>query len=423
MKMSEKLAIHKQILKGWKSLPRKVKKVYKITIASMIFVGALIYSNVSSTPQSELQSRVSLPPAETSNSMDKQGDTGELDYALRAGLKQTEEELQRTSIDNNQTYLPNNDNLELTINDHIDFENPTKPEPKPESEVIEKPEEAMSNVEFSNGRGRNDRSQVGNVDREAFEAKVNTRLSILQALQQAAIKVDQGGELAVRNYPVDLSVDGNASIGVNGSSAPVANQIISTIQPNTLTAGDVVIVQLDNYLNSDDNGKYVRLTMLSPLEGPIIMGEYTRQGGYLNVTTSTISFNGVTKPFKGILVTTDGKMQSGITTDTDYHTAYRWGALVLSGALTGIGELYLNSADRVIKENGDIYETSSRDGTDILVGIGKGIGDRTATIAEKEFDTPPTVIADPKEQAIWGVMLVQDTVLEGFPLIDRNSLY
>jgi hypothetical protein len=421
--MSEKLAIHRQILKGWMSLPRKVKKVYKMTIASMILVGALIYSNMSSTPQSELQSQVSLPPAEASNSMEKKGEAGELDYALRASLKQSEEELQRNSMENNQTYLPNNDNLDLKIDDEIKLDKPARSEPKSPSVEREKRSEAITDVDFSNGRGRDDRSQNNNVNREDFEAKVQARLSILQAIQQEAMKVDQGGEMAVRDYSKDLVIGSNGPSGVGGSDSLINRDNINSVKSNTLTAGDVVIVQLDNYLNSDDNGKYVRLTMLSPLEGPIIMGEYTRQGGYLNVTTSTISYNGVTKPFQGILVKADGKLQSGITTDTNYHTAYRWGALMLSGALTGIGELYLNSADRVIKENGDIYETSSRDGTDILVGVGKGIGDRTASIAEKEFDTPPTVIVDPKEQAIWGVMLVQDTVLDGFPLIDRKSLY
>lgn len=420
------LPLHKKIVQAWRTLPRKVKKIYKISMVVLVLAGYLVYSNIAKDSESSLQSKVSLPSAQDSNETGRAGES-EMDYALKAGLKKSEEDLQLRAAKNNETYLPNTDNLDIDLTQEFVATNviyPEEPEIEKEGKIDHKepPRSRLDDTEFSTGRTASRNVQVDTSQRDrTFEDKVNAKLAIYQALQQSAMLVDTGGAMSVRIYPEPVANVTN--VAGNGISNNQVENKIQNVSQNTLTAGDVVIVQLDNYLNSDDNGKFVRLTMLSPIEGPVIMGEYVRQGEFLNVSTSTISYNGVTKNFKGLLVKADGSMSSGISTDTNNHTLYRWGALVLSGALSGIGEVYLSGSDKVIRENGDIIQTNERGAKDIAIGIGKGIGDRTASIAEKEFDIPPTVIADPKEQAIYGVMLVQDAALDGFPLIDRNDVY
>lgn len=424
--MSEPIPFYKKFKQAWNTLPRKVKKIYKISFFVLLLVGYQVYSNIAKDTESSLQSKVSLPSAQESTDAGRVG-ADDMDYAMKAGLKKSEEELQQNAAKNNETYLPNTDNLDIELNNdvvatNVNSQDENKQEPKKIERNEEQTRSRLDDTEFSTGRNYRNEVKADTSQRDrTFEDKVNAKLAIYQALQQSAMVVDAGGEISVRTYPEPVSNEKGVADNLSGKGQVENNN--PTVTQNTLTAGDVVIVQLDNYLNSDDNGKFVRLTMLSPIEGPIIMGEYVRQGEYLNVSTSTISYNGVTKNFKGLLVKADGTMSSGISTDTNNHTLYRWGALIFSGALTGIGEVYLAGSDKVIRENGDIIQTNERGAKDIAIGIGKGIGDRTASIAEKEFDIPPTVIADPKEQAIYGVMLVQDAPLDGFPLIDRNDVY
>lgn len=426
----ENLPIHKKFKKAWNTLPRQSKTIYKITALIMIFVVLLIYNNMQSKPNSSLPSKVSLPSSNDNNKSET-NNTNNLDHSMRTALKSSEEDLQKRSIEQNATYLPNTDNLELQTSSKIEVE-PTKTVVKTsDKETSSNNVQSKSQTDVSLGRtDRNNDKNVRVVQSEEMKAKIQARLSIYQAIEQSAAQVDAGGELYVRTYDKSketaTSVNLGKTTGSVGQNATESTTNNGTDKKNALTAGDVVIVKLDNYLNSDDNGKFVRLTMLEPIEGPIIMGEYTRQGEYLSITTSTISYEGVSKPFKGILVTADERMSSGASTYTDNHTFYRWSMLIVSGALSGIGEVYLSgggNSDRVIKENGDIYETSNKGWEDIAVGVAKGIGDRTAAIAEKQFDIPPTVIVDPQAQSIWGVLVSQTTELEGFPLIDRSKVY
>ncbi|MDI5833304.1 hypothetical protein OCF84_20740 (plasmid) [Shewanella xiamenensis] len=418
----------KTMKKAWSTLPRSSKKIYKIVLGLICIFGYMVASNISSEKASSVQSKVSLPSSDDRERKQDSENT-QLDYQMKSALKESEEQRQKDSLTNNVTYLPKMDNLELQPSSDIIVPPPKSDVDKSESKVVNKPE-VVSDTDFALGRN-NDRqvSSVRRMQDEEVKSKIQTRLSIYQALEQGATVIDGGGELYVRKFESkktdDLKANSNIGNQASGTSKPYedSNQIASS---NRLTRGDVVIVQIDNYLNSDDNGKFVRMTMLEPIEGPIITGEYTRQGEFLNITTSSISYKGITKPFKGIVVTADGRMSAGAATSSDNHSFYRWSMLVLSGALSGIGEVYLGSGagtDKIIKENGDIYETSRPGYETIAIGVGKGIGDRTASIAEKEFETPPTVILDPKEQSIWGVYVSETVDLEGFPLIDRGRVY
>lgn len=415
------------IKKAWATLPKSTKTVYKLIGFLLCIFGYMVSSNISSESISSVESKVSLPSSDDRDR--KPAENVELGYQMETALKQSEVDRQRNSLANNATYLPKMDNLEIEPNSEIII-----PEPAKEAEKENLPSDnstaaEVSSTDFALGRNSGDSKGTRRLNDDEQRAIQQARLSIYQALEQRSATIDSGGELYVRkvdNKKQDATITSKNSGQASSIVAMPNDNSILTESKNILTPGDVVIVQIDNYLNSDDNGKFVRMTMLEPIEGPIITGQYTRQGEYLNITTTTISYKSIIKPFKGIVVTADGRMSAGAVTSSDSHTLYRWSMLALSGALSGIGEVYLGSGggtDKIIKENGDIYETSRPGYETIAIGVGKGIGDRTASIAEKEFNIPPTVILDPKEQAIWGVYVSDTTDLEGFPLIDRSKVY
>lgn len=383
------------------TLPIKAKKVYKLSGAIVLIGGYYLYT-LFAGPEDTLSSTVSIgknPPSVDASSVEGQ----QLDYEQAQYLKLKEAELAENKRESGQSYLPDFKALETETSTGNDFlQKP--PEIKPEEPPADNGN-GRRNFPSEKDNTRAEESQKQQLRDEerklAIEARVAAYSNVVGMVKTPKI----AGTLQQHYKPVEVNKD---QVTANAAQN-LANGSGKVMVANRLTVGDTVMAKIDNYVNSDNSSKFVRLTLLEgELESGIVMGEYERVNGVITIVTKTLSKNGVTTPFPGIVVTSGGRMETGLSTDTDYHTLYRWSALVFSGALKGAGEMYLTATDEVITDNGTVIKVNEKDPLDIVMGVDKGVGDVTADIALKEFAIPPTVIVDPIEMPVVGIMLTGD---------------
>tara|TARA_R110002033_G_scaffold135713_4_gene175316 strand:+ start:7731 stop:8966 length:1236 start_codon:yes stop_codon:yes gene_type:complete len=389
------------IKKAWMTLPIKAKKVYKLS-AIIVLVGSYYIYTLFAGPGDSLSSSVSI--AKNPPSVDAQSAEGELmDYEQAQYLKLREAELAESKRESGESYLPDFKALETETGTKNDFSQ-KPPESKPE-EPPKDNDNGGRNFPAEQRVDRTEESERKQLREEERKLAIEARVAAYSNIVAIVKTPKNAGSLYQHYKPVEANQDKVAA----NSSKSLANEGGKVLVANRLTVGDTVMAKIDNYVNSDNSSKFVRLTLLEgELESGIVMGEYERVNGVITIVTKTLSKNGVTTPFPGIVVTSDGRMETGLSTDTDYHTFYRWSALIFSGALKGAGEMYLTASDEVITDNGTVIKVNEKDPLDIVMGVAKGVGDVTSDIALKEFSIPPTVIVDPLEIPVVGIMLTAD---------------
>ncbi|MBE8233451.1 MAG: hypothetical protein HAW67_06905 [Endozoicomonadaceae bacterium] len=420
----------KKMKAAWQSLPQKARGVYKLSLGVVIIGGYMIITNLNNEPI-KLPSAVRMPQ-DTKNQRDG---NSELDHELKVQRKRKEKQRKRDADKSGKSYIPDFAVLESDTDQSIDLslddEYMGDPNSKTNSDASkgdgkqDRKLTAQEQIDFYRGGDSKRKPQVvpRTRDDDAFNQLVEQRVKVYQAIAQTTSVAVVPGSIVARSYPKETTSEAVDKGTSNNNTNTDLGKVADLTPSNVLTPGDVIAVQLDNYINTDESGSFVRMTMLSPIEGAIIMGEYAQNDGVLNITTSTLSYEGKVIGFPGIVVTADTKMRSGLSTDTDYHSIYRWSALILGGALQGIGEAYLNASDEVIVNGDTVIKTNKRDSKDLLFGVAKGVGDKFSSIVQNEFNTPPTVVLDPTEEAIYGIMVTDLVDLTGFPEIDRNEVY
>ncbi|GGB66052.1 hypothetical protein GCM10011607_28440 [Shewanella inventionis] len=407
--------------KAWMTLPVKAKKVYKLSAVVIGISGFYLYGLLTGESELGLSSSVSISknPAAVAA---KNGES-QIDYQQAQLLAEKEAALAENTKEAGDSYLPDFKVLENASSEKIDFSIPKKEPEKPEQKPKAEPEfeERRFPARQSQVNQNTEDAKIRAEERKkAIEARISAYAGIVSVVQSPKA----AGTLVQHYKPVTTNATEVASAGGQVSSNQAGTAGTGSVVLNKLTTGDVLSAKVDNYINTDNSSKFVRLTLLEgELEGAIVMGEFERVEGVIVITTKTISKNGITTPFQGVVVTPDGRMETGLTTDTDYHTLYRWSALVFSGALKGAGEMYLTLTDEVITEYGTVTKVNEKDPMDIVMGVAKGVGDATADIAAEEFTIPPTVILDPMAMPVVGIMLTSDAEAPWFSSKIRDNVH
>lgn len=404
-----------KLKKAWVSLPVKAKKIYKLTIAIFIISSFYLYSTFSGPPSETLLASANIAK-NVPETLAKDGAV-EIDYQQKIDLNKQEESLAEESRSNGETYVPNFQTIDAKTGDEDGIRlDQSLPEemPKPEStNVAPKSKERTRQPQELRGERSEEMTRM-------IEARVGAYAQIISSTKES-----KGVGTFYTHYKAEVQNAAAETLPVSdGTYLNASGERVMSPEVNQLTPGDVIMAKIDNYINSDKSSKFVRLTGLEgDLEGATIMASYERVEGVIIITTSTISKGGITRPMTGVVVSADGKMETGLSTDTDNHTLYRWSALVFSGALKGAGEFYLASSDEVITDNGNVIKVNERDPLDVVFGVAKGIGDATADIAKNEFNIPPTVIVDPEELSVVGIMLTQEASAPFFTRKIRDFVY
>ncbi|MFQ2234925.1 DotG/IcmE/VirB10 family protein [Aeromonas dhakensis] len=156
-------------------------------------------------------------------------------------------------------------------------------------------------------------------------------------------------------------------------------------------SGDTMIAFTTGEVNSDTTTTVLAQVGSGPLVGAIVPLKVSRIDGYVVFETINISWNRHVAPFKAIALDPGVVSSNAFSTSTDRHILLRYGMLFFSAFAEGAGEL-ASAAINDVTVNGDTITTQSDAKTKdyVIAGVGK-IGEKLGNVAEKVFDTPPTV--------------------------------
>ncbi|WP_330544793.1 DotG/IcmE/VirB10 family protein (plasmid) [Aeromonas hydrophila] len=375
-------------------LPGKSKKIAVISIAGLLFlVGYMLYSifapvetavvndpnavqvgdaanlraQVVGAPKGGEQNNVNNPqlrPAlEQSESDRKQDSTknGAGTYVVDAGLKSWESDRQSALLTDSEIKPP-----------PVDKTKAGKPagSPPPRTDV-------------------NPRQQYLSLTDEQM---AKYRQSKIAAMEQAYVSFrvasDRGESTSVSGTWVKPK-DESKTVGASGERQAV--QIANTGPTGGFVPGDTFIAFTESEVNSDTTTVIMSEIGSGPLAGAKVPLKVTRVDGYVVFETLNLSWKRNSAPFKAIALDPGVVASNGFSTSTDRHILLRYGMLFASSFAEGAGEL-AQSAINNVTVNGETVTTQSDAETKdyIIAGVGK-VGQRVATVAERVFDTPPTV--------------------------------
>jgi type IV secretory pathway VirB10-like protein len=164
-----------------------------------------------------------------------------------------------------------------------------------------------------------------------------------------------------------------------------------------LEPGTVLYAVVDIGVNSDQEGTPVVAHVLSgPFEGATVMGGFKRSSERLVVQFNKIVAKGVQAEFSGYAV--DPKTQSpGVASSVDTHFLERWGGLVASSFISGLGSAVATGGTSIIYGGTTAPTVSTTNHTlsdQMLMAAGK-VGDKASQQFANNFNIPPTVTLDP----------------------------
>lgn len=156
-------------------------------------------------------------------------------------------------------------------------------------------------------------------------------------------------------------------------------------------SGDTMIAFTTGEVNSDTTTTVLAQVGSGPLTGAIVPLKVSRIDGYVVFETINISWNRHVAPFKAIALDPGIVSSNAFSTSTDRHILLRYGMLFFSAFAEGAGDL-AQAAINDVTVNGETITTQSNAKTKdyVIAGVGK-IGEKLGNVAEKVFDTPPTV--------------------------------
>lgn len=184
-----------------------------------------------------------------------------------------------------------------------------------------------------------------------------------------------------------------------GDSAPVT-------EPPLYRAGSMISAVIDTELSSDYPGK-VRATIVSgPLRGAYVIGSFKRQQDTVLLEFSTLSLPSKGSQAVSMVAVDPHTGNSGIQSDVDYHTLYRYASLmggVLVRSLGVYGELTAQeSTGSTTDANGNTVVTRGEidDSDKVVAALGEGfqgVADSAGSSVGEGFNREATVTVKQNE--------------------------
>lgn len=244
--------------------------------------------------------------------------------------------------------------------------------------------------------------QVKEMAKAKFEAMKAYRDAISKTDEANSGEVIRGTYVAAKTTNATSTDDELTSDELDGlvrsasyyPSATKGVQKSSTTEIPGFSPGDTLLATTKYAVNSDTTTTILAQVVNGPLVNADVPLTVKREGEYVVFETINISWNRYSSPFKAIAIDPGVVSTNAFSTYTDRHIFYRYGSLFLSAFAEGAGEMAKN-ANSTITVNGETVMEDNKVGTKeyMIAGAGK-IGSKLGAIAEKNFDTPPTVHVD-----------------------------
>ncbi len=183
---------------------------------------------------------------------------------------------------------------------------------------------------------------------------------------------------------------GNATAGSSGNSG---NQSSANAGPPFIKAGTVYYGVIETAVNSDEPGPVMATVISGPYKGGRLLGSLTYQKDAVMLSFNVLSLKNFPKSIPVNVVAIDqNTARTGLSTETNHHYLYRYGAVFASAFIQGYGQAFQTSGT-TISSNGLSTQTSTpqlspRDKFFIALG---NVGQQFSTSALAAFNTPPTV--------------------------------
>lgn len=212
----------------------------------------------------------------------------------------------------------------------------------------------------------------------------------MQTQMQALFDGWQGqpSKVSTITYQVAQAPQSPANGGQQKPAEPTPNFIVK--------AGKMFYGTLDLEANSDEPGEILATIQNGPLKGSKLIGTFVA-----NKETLTLKFTQMSAPFGNesfkisALAIDPENLKKGMATDVDHHYLERYGLLLASSFVAGIGEAATRS-NSVISTSplGSTQTQGELDTSDqLLAGLGKA-GQTLSNDLSKRANIPPTIKID-----------------------------
>ena len=259
--------------------------------------------------------------------------------------------------------------------------------------------------------------------RQAHKDEVARILGFSQAITKEWQKNRTAGTWVASYKPKDGKENGlpatNAVKGKSTKTTVDVGENRDKIGYKALMPGDKLLVRLGENVNSDYPSKITFIVTSGTLEGALIMGDYSASGDRPVINLSSITWNGKSSGFKGV-ITDPFKNQNYVEGDVDYHSFSRWSLLAVSLLTQGYSDALANSGSSTTTVGGISTTTKPKYTQDeLLIQSAGALANKGADIAGSYFDTPPTVTV--KENTIFGILVTEPMLEDWLPNIVKGK--
>jgi type IV secretory pathway VirB10-like protein len=212
--------------------------------------------------------------------------------------------------------------------------------------------------------------------------------------------MDRSARRSVPTVKVYGPTGGPAGERAAGKEAPVVPKI-----PAGLSPGKILYAVTDIGLSSDVPAPVVATVAEGPLKGAKALGSFRAERDSVVIAFTRIVPEGAPE-IKVEAVGVDPDLSfPNVRASVDTHFWERWGSLVASSFLEGLGGAASGRRTRVYVSGDTVVEEGiGKTMRDMALEAAGKVGERAAAQAEKGFDRPPTVTVRPGEHV--GILIL-----------------
>lgn len=204
--------------------------------------------------------------------------------------------------------------------------------------------------------------------------------------------------------PVEVASNNSNNNNNNNSSTTLPTEALEVQIP----VGTTLFTQLMSDLNSDYPGSVKLKVLAGPLRGAILIGSFQvpfledtyRPRDKIQISLTTMVFERQSYPVNAIGLDYDS-FNDYLSGEVDYHYFTRWGGLIASNLLKGLGQSVVASQSTVSTDGSGVVLTEPITELKDQMKVAAGeVGKELAEKAKNYFDRPPTVSKGRYEQIV-----------------------
>ncbi len=220
----------------------------------------------------------------------------------------------------------------------------------------------------------------------------------------------------VRGNPVPANAKqaGEQGVGgVPGEGVPPGAAAVAEPTGNVLKAGTIEIAVLDTGINSDEQSPILAtIVQQGPLKNAKLLGQFSRVDKKLVLNFTTLSIPNLNKSISINAVAIDpDTAKTALASDVNNHYLLRYGTLIASSFLQGLGTAVSQSGSTVVFQpagNTFITNPTTSAAQKGLVALGN-VGTQYAATLGQNFQKPPTVTLNAGSAV--GILLMSDLTI------------